>query len=587
MVLSLVQNVALIVMLVSIQHYVLRRIERNYVASRFASGLLFGGVAVVAMATPLVLAPGLIFDGRSIILAIAGLFGGPLVAAVSAIIAGVYRASIGGPGALAGVLVVIESASLGVLFYYLRRRFPSIMGGWQLLGFGLLVHVFMLGTQVVFLPEHMGWDVVRQIGPVVIVLFPLATLLVARFILDQEEREADRRQLASDAERLRLALEAAEQGTWDLDVSSGRVTVSAEYASMLGYDPGAYEITRDRWVGDLHPDDRERVVRAYEEFAAGAIPEYRVEFRQRAASGEYHWMLALGSIVERDEYGAPIRMVGTHTDISSRKAAEAEEERYREDLEELVADRTSELEQTNAELAAATAAKSVFLASMSHELRTPLNSIIGFSGLLVQGMAGPLTDEQRTQIEMIHGSGRHLLALIDDVLDLERVEAGRVEVRPAPFDGVALVTEVIDVMRPLADEKGLELSADVSDSALEIVSDSGKVRQILLNLVGNAVKFTGAGSVEVRFGTGPEGTVVFSVTDTGPGIAEADQPRVFDRFTQIEIVGRVKPEGTGLGLALSQEYAQLLGGMITLTSSPGEGSTFVLRLPRYRGVAPV
>ncbi|MDP2300030.1 MAG: LytS/YhcK type 5TM receptor domain-containing protein, partial [Actinomycetota bacterium] len=498
MVLALVQNVALIVMLASIQQYLLRRIERNYIASRLVSGVLFGAVAVVAMATPLVLAPGLIFDGRSIILAIAGLFGGPLVAVVAAIIAGVYRASLGGPGALAGVLVVVESAFLGVVFYYLRRRLPSVMRGWSLLGFGLLVHVFMLGTQIVFLPDHMGWGVVRRIGPAVIVLFPLATLLVARFILDQEEREADRRQLADDAERLRLALEAAEQGTWDLDVRSGRVAVSAEYASMLGYDPGAYEITRDRWVGDLHPDDRERVVRAYEEFAAGAIPEYRVEFRQRAASGEYRWMLALGSIVERDEHDAPTRMVGTHTDISARKAAEAEEERYREDLEELVAERTSELEQMNAELASATTAKSVFLASMSHELRTPLNSIIGFSGLLAQGMAGPLTDEQRTQIEMIHGSGRHLLALIDDVLDLERVEAGRVEVRPAPFDGVALVAEVIDVMRPLADEKGLELSADVSDSALEIVSDSGKVRQILLNLVGNAVKFTAEGSVEVR-----------------------------------------------------------------------------------------
>jgi PAS domain S-box-containing protein len=579
-VLALIQNVALIVTLVTNQQYLLRRIERHQVVSQLVSGLLFGGVAVVAMMTPFVFAPGLIFDGRSVILGIAGLFGGPLVAAAAAAIAGIYRAAIGGPGALAGVLVVIESAGLGVAFYYLRRTIPAVMGGWPLLGFGLLVHAFMLGTQILVLPGGMGWDVVRQIGPTVIVLFPLATLLVARFILDQEDREDSRRQLVRDSEQLRLALEAAEQGLWNLDIRSGSATLSAEYATMLGYDPSEYQLSLDGWIESLHPDDHDRVSQAFEDYVGGTSSEYRVEFRQRTASGDYLWILALGSIVERDERGAPLRLIGTHTNISARKAAEVEGERYREDLEELVEERTWELEHANAELAAATAAKSVFLASMSHELRTPLNSIIGFSGMLVQGMAGPVSEEQRTQIEMINSSGKHLLSLIDDVLDLERVEAGRVQVRIAPFDGAVLASDVLEVVRPLAEEKGVELRARLSDGAPALLSDAGKVRQILLNLVGNAVKFTGEGRVELSFEMESDAEAVFSVTDTGPGIADADQLRVFDRFTQIEIPGQTKAEGTGLGLALSQEYAHLLGGYLTLSSVLGEGSTFTLQLPR-------
>ncbi|MDI6900903.1 MAG: PAS domain-containing protein [Anaerosomatales bacterium] len=265
-------------------------------------------------------------------------------------------------------------------------------------------------------------------------------------------------------------------------------------------------------------------------------------------------------------------------DISKRRRAEAEVQHYQERLEQLVEERTAQLAEANAELRQATMAKSDFLTSMSHELRTPLNSIIGFSELLASGLVGPLSEEQEKQIKMILSSGKHLLALINDVLDLSKVEAGAAVVHAEEFDARAIVLEVAESLRPLAEEKGLELGVEVPDSACAMTSDPGKLRQILLNLGGNAVKFTEEGHVDVRLHY--DGAVaVFEVADTGIGIPHGELTRVFEVFAQIERPGEVKPAGTGLGLALSRQYAELLGGRIVVQSEEGKGSTFTVLVP--------
>lgn len=267
-------------------------------------------------------------------------------------------------------------------------------------------------------------------------------------------------------------------------------------------------------------------------------------------------------------------------DVTARKAAEKELAGHREHLEEMVLERTRELEQANAELKRANRTKSHFLTSMSHELRTPLNSIIGFSGLLSEGMSGALTADQHTQVRMINTSGKHLLALINDVLDISKIEAGRVELSVSGFDPVAVVGEVVSTLAPQAAEKGIGLSFQAPGEPIQMHSDAGKLKQILLNLVGNAVKFTEDGSVDIRLAQ--EGAhVAFLVADTGPGISEEDAKRVFDRFTQLETpAGEIKPGGTGLGLSISQEYARLLGGEITIEGDAGLGAVFILRIPR-------
>ena len=264
-------------------------------------------------------------------------------------------------------------------------------------------------------------------------------------------------------------------------------------------------------------------------------------------------------------------------------AAESELAEYRAHLEELVSERTAALERTNAELArvidelrAATAAKSDFLANMSHELRTPLNSIIGFTGVILQGLAGELTDEQRYQLGLVQRSGIRLLGLVNDVLDLTRIESGTVELQYSGFDAAEFVRASVETLRPLAREKGLALTC-TTEQPVPVRSDRDKLQQIVLNLVSNAVKFTEAGSVTVEVAAEGQSFSV-SVADTGPGLTAEDIGLVFDRFTQVR-THDAKPEGTGLGLAISKQMAQLLGGDVTVTSQVGVGSTFTLSLP--------
>jgi len=222
--------------------------------------------------------------------------------------------------------------------------------------------------------------------------------------------------------------------------------------------------------------------------------------------------------------------------------------------------------------------KSAFLATMSHELRTPLNSIIGFTSILLQGMAGPLNDEQNKQLSMIQNSARHLLALINDVLDISKIEAGEIETFSAPFDMRRLIEEVMQTVMQNAQKKGLTLHASIAPSVGTVVSDQRRVKQILLNLVNNAVKFTERGEVRIDCRI-DGGAVVTSVHDTGIGIHPKDMEKLFKPFQQIDSGLTRNHEGTGLGLAICKRLVEKLGGNVTVESEPGRGSTFTFTLP--------
>jgi signal transduction histidine kinase len=242
-----------------------------------------------------------------------------------------------------------------------------------------------------------------------------------------------------------------------------------------------------------------------------------------------------------------------------------------------------ELRRKNIELEQASRAKDRFLATMSHELRTPLNEIIGFTGTMLMGLAGPLTPDQERQLRTVQSSGRHLLSLINDLLDVARIESGKVELALAEVSCSALVEDVTATLRPLAENKGVVLRMEQPPSAVTVQSNERALNQILLNLVNNAIKFTDAGAVVVRLrehdDDGERGVAV-SVTDTGPGIRKDDQARRFQAFTQLDAGDTRRHEGTGLGLHLSQKLAGLLGAWITCESEPGQGSCFTLHIRR-------
>jgi len=240
------------------------------------------------------------------------------------------------------------------------------------------------------------------------------------------------------------------------------------------------------------------------------------------------------------------------------------------------------LHEKNVELAKANAAKDRFLASMSHELRTPLNAIIGFTGTLLMKLPGPLNEVQERQLRRVQSGGQHLLELINDLLDIAKIEAGKVELVVEPLDCRAVVEDVAATLRPGAEGKGLAFAIEVVDEPLRLSTDRRAFSQILINLVQNATKFTERGGVTIRLARRIEGEralVEVSVRDTGLGIGEEDLQRLFAPFSRITPRSGKFAEGTGLGLHLSQKLAGQMGGRITVESVPGVGSTFALVLP--------
>lgn len=251
------------------------------------------------------------------------------------------------------------------------------------------------------------------------------------------------------------------------------------------------------------------------------------------------------------------------------------------ELEARVVRRTAELAVALERAESADRIKSAFLATMSHELRTPLNSIIGFTGILLQRLAGPLNDEQTRQLAMVRDSARHLLALINDVLDISKIEAGQLEVALAPFMMDTLIGSVLNAAAPLADKKGLALGAEIGAGVGQIVSDERRVKQVLLNLVSNAIKFTEQGEAQIVSRVA-DGWLVTSVSDTGIGIAPSDLDKLFQPFQQVETGLSRLHKGTGLGLSICKRLVELLGGSIGMESEVGRGSTFTFRLPLPR-----
>ncbi|MBA4370170.1 MAG: hypothetical protein C0418_01140 [Coriobacteriaceae bacterium] len=403
------------------------------------------------------------------------------------------------------------------------------------------------------------------------------------------QRKRAEKALRESSERFDLAVKGTNDGIWDWDIETATNYFSPRFLELLDYGPGELTHELATWESLLHPDDQARALESTRQHLEERVP-HDMEYRMRAKSGQYRWFRARGQAIW-DGSGKPLRMAGSVTDITERKAAEDELARHREHLEELVEARTKELAQANAELdqaneelqatneelVEATAAKDEFLAGMSHELRTPLNSVIGFSGLLLSGAAGLLNDEQRKQIGMISSSGHHLLGLINDILDIARVESRQVVLTPQVLDPGEVMAEVVDSIRPLADEKGLELRSEVTAGVGSFLGDRRLVAQVLTNLCANAVKYTDAGGVGVQCRACRQGGFEYEVTDTGPGIPKKDLERIFDRFVRLERHGDTLQSGTGLGLALAALLAREHGGDITVRSVVGEGSVFTAR----------
>jgi PAS domain S-box-containing protein len=384
-----------------------------------------------------------------------------------------------------------------------------------------------------------------------------APLRLVGMLDDVTEIHDSRERLRESEERFRLMAEALPQIVWTAGPDGTVDFFNERWREFTG-------TAREAGVGNgwrmiVHEEHEAATVEAWQRAVRTGEP-YDVEHLIRRADGEYRWLLSRG-VPLRDKGGNVVRWFGTATDIHEQKLAEAELRDARDAAE------------------AASRAKSRFLAVISHELRTPLTAIIGFADLLETGVLGPLEKQQRESLGRITASSWGLVQIIDEILTFSTAEAGHEQVRPQVLDVVDLAGGVASLFQLQAARQGLQLEFSTSSPRLSLLSDAGKVRQILINIVGNALKFTDQGRVSLEVRAAANGAVEVLVRDTGPGIPAEQHDLIFEPFTQADQSSTRVKGGTGLGLAVSRRLARLLGGDVTVESVPGQGSTFRLWLP--------
>lgn len=394
---------------------------------------------------------------------------------------------------------------------------------------------------------------------------------------DITERKQKETELLEKKRQLALVIAGSDQGFWDWQLDSNTFTVSPRFETMLGYEPGEMTLAPEQWGKYVNAEDLIKAHASIQNHLAGKSKNHEVEFRIRAKSNEWRWILTCGSIVERDATGHPLRMAGTHTDITERKRLEFEVSSYSNHLEQLVDSRTQELAKAKAVAEAGSRAKSIFLANMSHELRTPMNAIIGMTGIVLRQAKNPKIKDQMGKIDK---AAKHLLSVINDVLDLSKIEAERLSLEQNDLSLGDAMASLLSLVEHHAIEKGVQLRIELTPALAQLTlqGDAMRLNQILLNLTGNALKFTERGSITLRVMPIEENSsdvlLRFEVQDTGIGISAEDQKRLFTAFEQADSSKTRKYGGTGLGLAISKQLALLMGGDIGVESLPEAGSTF-------------
>jgi len=569
---GLLQNTAILLSLSLLYSSVWRKLEqeKNY-PFKLLTGFVIGAIGMVLMLTPWTLVPGIVFDTRSVMLSIAGLFFGPIPTFVAIGMTAALRLFMGGDGIWMGTSVIVMSGTIGLLWSIYRPEWKTRHSTLELLGMGVLVHLFMLSF-LLMLPNERIKPTFDAILIPIIFVYPLATILLGRLMINQYHNLFNRylkENLRESERRLSEILKSSNVVAVLLDKESRISFCNQYFLDITGYT--MQEVSMQNYFNMFIPADvREKVIISLNQFLDGDNSLKIHENFILTKSGEQK-IIKWDNTRLLDANGKIAGIAGIGINITELKKNEQslieqnviiaeQNERYRKLNEELIhakekADESNRL-------------KTAFLANMSHEIRTPMNGILGFADLL---KAPELTgDKQKNYISLIEKSGNRLLGIINDLIDISKIESGQMEVRLSPVDIVDLIRNQVHFFRPEASRKGLEISWTTGLHAEEalISTDKEKIYAILTNLIKNAIKFTDRGYVRISCDR-EGGELMLQVEDSGIGISSEYQNVIFERFSQVEVTSNRMYEGAGLGLAISKAYVEMLGVQINLKSDPG------------------
>lgn len=397
-----------------------------------------------------------------------------------------------------------------------------------------------------------------------------AMLLTLEEITNAKQIE---QQLLESREQYRLAAEGTNDGLWDWDITNEKLYLSPRWKALLGFQDNELPNSVDTVTERIHPEDRDTFWVKISEYLSGPLDHYSQTFRMMHKDGTIRWILARGKAI-CNSTGTPVRMAGSHTDITEQKALQDNLEKTNQKLKAALA-ATSKLAQ---KAEAANQLKNHFLANISHEIRTPMNGIIGMTGLLQES---PLTPEQEQQVEIIRQSTDNLLNMINEILDFSAIENNRMEIEKVNFRLDTLMHDFEKRMSLPTKSKGLSLDIVLAPQIPNLLEgDVARIQQVLVNLTGNAIKFTHQGGITVSVKPdSPEPWIRFTVKDTGIGIPADKQDMLFERFTQIDGSFTRKHGGTGIGLALAKEIIDMMGGHIGISSVEKQGTECWFSLP--------
>ena len=582
-ILGLIQNTAILLAFAMLyENTWLKDEEKKSILSKIITGLILGGIGVVLMFTPWTFVPGIVFDTRSVMISVSGLFFGFVPTLITMLITCGVRVIIGGDGVWMGLAVIISSGAIGLLWRFLRKDWrKSKYYFLELLAMGFVVHLTMSACTV-FLPAEKSIKTLETIWLPLIVIYTPATMLLGILMLRQSKNYHNKLlelKLIESERRLSQILQSGNIATLILDVKGNILFCNDYLINIIGKKQN--EIIGESWFDLFIPDDRKEEMKNM--FFNGLSSKGVVENYENpiiSKNGErlyFSWYNIILISNTNELLGtASIGVNTTDRKIYEEKLIEKniEIEKQNETLIKI----NEELRNAKEKAEESDRLKTAFLANVSHEIRTPMNGILGFTNLLKKNDIPE--NEKNSYIEIIHKSGERLMGVINDIIDISKIEAGLIKLNYTQTNLREQTEYIYNLFKPETEVKNIKFKLKATISAKESVinTDKEKVYAILANLVKNAIKFTDEGSIEIGYSI-KDGFAEFHVKDTGSGVEKEKYAYIFERFRQGSESMNRKYEGAGLGLSISKAYVEMLGGKIWVTENKSKGSVFYFTIP--------